>query len=721
MGALPPFGRAARGVFGTWRSSGEHAGRVTAIEIAIGEAAISFEADRDGALRQLGFRPQPPGEPRIDRGPFPLEAFPLAYPSWGQDVSQPPAFRLTSHDGLQTCYPALAGYERDGDEHRIRLADERLALTVDLCLLVHPADGVLEQWAEIRHDQPGPVTLRAAAAAAPVLHAPAPWLTRFDGDWAAEWTAATAPVPVGTTTIQSLGAIRPCLQASPFFLLGVDAPAAEDSGTVLAGSLAWGGGMRLSFERRVAQPERLRVFCGHQPADYVLDPGTDFATPKMIWAWSADGTRRLTHRLHRWGRSHVVRDGQRIRPIVFNTWEATFFEFDQAKLERMMAGAADLGAELFLLDDGWFGTEFPRAGDHAGLGDWDADPAKLPAGLAALTSAAGRHGLRFGLWSEPEMVNPMSQLYRSHPEWVVSEHGRPRREERNQLVLDLCRPQVREFVTGTVDRILAGAPGISYLKWDANRDISEPGSDGLAADRQQNLWTDTVRARWQVMADVADRWPDTELMLCASGGGRSDLGTLRWFHEVWLSDNTDAASRLRMQWHASQFLPPQVIAAHVTRWGGQDLAFACAVAMSARFGFDVDPATLSPAERAACQRAAAIYRAVRDLVQLGEEFRLIAPDAPGSAGRAALAFSGPSARRAVVFGYQLAEGNDGSPAICPVPWADQDLRYRVRQLTLTSEDEILAERAGASLLTEGLAWPLTAGRTAVLWLLEATS
>jgi alpha-galactosidase len=691
---------------------------MTAIEIGVDEAAISFEPDRDGALRQLGFRLRTPAEPRIDRGPFPPEAFPLAYPAWGQDVSQPPALRLTSHDGLRTCYPVLTGYDRSGDEHRIRLADDRLALTVDLCLRVHPADAVLEQWAEIQHSQPGPVTLQAAAAT-PVLQAPTPWLTRFDADWAAEWTASTVAVSIGTTTIQSLGAVRPCLRASPFFLLATDGPAAEDDGTVLAGSLAWGGGMRLSFERRVAQADRLRVRCGQQPADYVLDPGTVFSTPRMVWAWSADGTRSLTHRLHRWARSHAVRDGQRLRPIVFNTWEATFFDFDQPKLERMMAGAADLGAELFLLDDGWFGTEFPRADDRAGLGDWQADRVKLPAGLPGLASAADRHGLRFGLWVEPEMVSPASQRYRSHPDWVVSEPDRPRREERNQLVLDLCRPQVRDFVAGTVHGLLADTPGIGYLKWDANRDISEPGSRALSADRQANLWTDTVRARWQVMAEVAERWPDVELMLCASGGGRTDLGTLRWFNEVWLSDNTDAAARLRMQWHASHFLPPQIIAAHVTRWGGQDLAFACAVAMTARFGFDLDPAALSQAEHRLCRRAADIYREVRDLVQGGELFRLIAPDAPGSAGRVALAFCGPATGRAVVFGYQLSASTGGQAAgPCPVPWAGTDVTYRVRQLTLTSEAEVATERSGDGLLTDGLAWPLTAERTAVVWLVN---
>ena len=706
---------------------------MTAIEITFGAAGVSFEADHDGQLRQIGFRPLAGPVQRIEAGPFPPEAIPFAYPAWGHDDSQAPALHLTSADGRAGCYPVLDGYERAGDEHRIRLRDAGASLVVDLCLRASAGDGVLEQWVEVSHDQAGPVTLHAAAAAAPVLHAPAPWLTSFRGDWAAEWTPVTAPVPVGATTVESRGAVQPCLQASPFFFVTADGPALEETGAVLAGCLAWGGGIHLSFSRQVAQPQLLRVLCGQSPAGYVLDPGVLFATPRMIWAWSADGTRPLTHRLHRWVRDHVVRDGGRLRPVVFNTWEATSFTVNEAKLEGMMTGAADLGAELFLLDDGWFGTEFPRLDDRAGLGDWEADPARLPGGLGALTDAAQRRGLRFGLWVEPEMVNPASRLYRSHPDWVVSERDRPRREDRHQLVLDLCRPEVRDFVTGTVGLLLtgpagsagpagqAGQDGISYLKWDANRDISEPGSAVLPADRQVNLWTDTVRARWQVMAAVAARWPDAELMLCAAGGGRTDLGTLRWFHEVWLSDNTDAVQRLRMQWHAAQFLPPQVIAAHVTRWGSQDLAFACAVAMSARFGFDLDPATLSPAEMVVCQRATSVYRKVRDLVQFGDLFRLTAPDSPGSNGRAALAFCDESRRRAVIFGYQLSAPQASGAlkaASCPVPWAASDRAYRVRELILTRPGERVWPATGASLLAQGLVWPLTTERSAAIWLVE---
>jgi alpha-galactosidase len=701
-----------------------HSDRVTGIDIVVPGAGLRFEADRMGQLRQIGFRSIADGAARlesggagIDSGGFPPEAFPFAYPAWGQDTSAVPALRVTGSDGRQGCYLTVEGYHRSAAEQRIRLADAVARLTVDLCFRTSDTEAVIEQWAEISHQQDGPVTLHEAAAAAPVLHAPRPWLTRYDGDWAAEWTASTLPLPIGSTSIASFGAIRPHLQASPFFLLSPDGQAAETSGQVLAGSLAWGGGIRISFERVIRQPALLRVLCGHNPVSgYLLEPGQVFRTPRMVWAWSDAGLRPLTHRLHRWVRSHAIRDGSQIRPTVFNTWEAAYFSFDQASLDAMMSAAADLGAELFLLDDGWFGTEFPRDDDSAGLGDWQPDRRKLPDGIGGLTRAARQHGLRFGLWVEPEMVNQASRLHADHPDWVVSEPGRDRREDRNQLVLDLCRPAVRSFVTRTFDGLLTDNPGLHYLKWDANRDISEPGSAALVAPRQGNLWIDTVRARWQVMADLAARWPDRQLMLCASGGGRTDLGTLAWFHEVWLSDNTDAVTRLRMQWAASHFLPPQVIGAHATRWGGQDLAFACAVAMSARFGFDLDPATLSAAERAACQRAAALYRHIRDLVQLGDLFRLIAPDDDGE--RAALGYTDETARRGVVLGYQIADASGPNAGSCPVPWVSSRRSYRVRRLSLTSDAELASARSGAELLATGLQWPLRRALTAAIWLVE---
>jgi alpha-galactosidase len=699
---------------------------VATIDIGAGELRLQYQTDDAGRLRQIGFRPVPPGGSPIESGAFPAEAFPLAYPSWGEETGAICALRIEGHDGRPGCYLTFAGYEQAGAEHRIRLADDLAAVEVTLCARTWGDHQVLEQWAEIRHRQPGPITILEAAAAAPALHAPDPWLTRYTGDWGSEWMPQAGPLPLGTTIAQSFGAVRPHLQAAPFFLLATGGQATETSGTVLAGALAWGGGIRLAFDRRPRQPAQVRVLAGHNPAHggYRLDPGEVFRTPAMIWAWSDQGCAPLTHRLHRWVRAHALRDGERPRPLVFNTWEATYFSFDQASLTAMMTGAADLGAEMFLLDDGWFGSEFPRNDDDAGLGDWQPDPAKLPGGIEPLTDAARERGLRFGLWVEPEMVNPASALYREHPDWVTGEPGRPQRQDRNQLVLDLCQESVREFAAGVVHTVLSDNPGISYLKWDANRDISEPGSAALPADRQSNLWIDTVHARWQVMAEVAHRWPQTDLMLCASGGGRTDLGTLRWFHDVWLSDNTDAVARLRMQWEASRFLPPLAIAAHVTRWGDQDLAFACAVAMSARFGFDLDPSTLRPAELAACQRASTIYREIRDLVQRGDLYRLIPPDGD----RAALAYADGDRAHLVVFGYQLAGltvADEAGPAghgrdrRCPVAGLREGAVYRVRRLSLERGEEDSCVCSGESLLADGLAWSLDRARTAVLWRLDA--
>ena len=193
-------------------------------------------------------------------------------------------------------------------------------------------------------------------------------------------------------------------------------------------------------------------------------------------------------------------------------------------------------------------------------------------------------------------------------------------------MLDTLQPAVADFVLDVVDRTLAENPGISYLKWDANRPLTDPGSPALARDRQANYWVDHVRATWDLMAAVAERHPEQTLMLCASGGGRVDLGSLRWFHEVWLSDNTDPVDRVRMQWAASHFLPANVVAAHVTQAENRPIAFGCAVAMSARFGFDVDFAGLTDEELAVCRRAVALYREVRPLVQQGDLWRLLPPD-----------------------------------------------------------------------------------------------
>ncbi len=316
------------------------------------------------------------------------------------------------------------------------------------------------------------------------------------------------------------------------------------------------------------------------------------------------------------------------------------------------------------------------------------------------------------------MVNPLSTLYAAHPDWVVGQPARRPREFRQQLVLDTLQPDVAAFVLDVVDRILAENPGISYLKWDANRPLTDPGSPALARDRQANYWVDHVRATWDLMAAVAERHPEQTLMLCASGGGRVDLGSLRWFHEVWLSDNTDPMDRVRMQWAASHFLPAKVVAAHVTRASDRPIAFGCAVAMSARFGFDVDLEDLSDDELGVCRRAVALYRSVRPLVQQGDLWRLVPPDA-----RAALAYVSPDGDAAVVFGFQLAESTAGAEAArCAWAVSRRTGRTRSPAVDLAAGDARVAveRRSAGELMDQGLAWPLTEACTARIWVLRAT-
>lgn len=687
------------------------------LDIAAGPTGLRLLVDERGRLRQAGFGPgacdAPPPDPAI-----PAALYPLAYPAFDEDPRRAPALRVTHADGVTSTRLRVHDVERatagsGRTDHAVHLVDEVEPLDVVVRFRAHDDEGVLEQWVEVTNRQAAPIRLHEMASASPSFLAGDTWLTHFGGDWAAEWTPTTERLTLGTKVLESRAGIRPHLQLSPYFVLDPAGPSTEEEGTVLAGALAWGGDLRFAFERTVTN--QLRATAGHNWAqgDHVLDPGATFRSPAMVWAWSDEGQGELTRRLHRWVRRHVLRDGERPRPILVNNWEATSFDFDEARLVGLIDAAAAIGAELFLLDDGWFGVAHPRDDDTAGLGDWQPDPRKLPGGIEPLIRASEERDIRFGLWVEPEMANPRSSLLEAHPGWAVGQPGRHPREERQQLVLDVLQPEVRRFVADTVTGLLDAHPGISHLKWDANRMITEPGSPALAADRQSNLWVDAPLAVWDVMAEVAGRHPEVELMLCASGGGRSDLGTLRWFHHLWLSDNTDPVTRVRMQWAASHGLPAAAVGAHVTRWGNRPLPFACVVAMAGCFGFDLDLATLDDEDRAVCERAVALYREIRPLVQQGDLWRLVSPFEHGAA---ALAYTSPepdSDGSSVVFCCQLEEGP--VPDRLPLPHLGAGSTYR-----LTRDDLVGPAEETTHAGTEA-PWPLTEQLTATILRFEHPS
>ncbi|MCU1497383.1 MAG: glycoside hydrolase clan, partial [Acidimicrobiales bacterium] len=424
----------------------------TGLVLAVGE---------DGRLHQVAF-----GTDVADRRvELPVALYPLAYPTFGEEVLREPALRVTHADGATSTRLRFESVSRDTHEFgatvRVELVDRAAELPVTLCFRTWPDHDLLEQWVEVANHGTGNVVVHRAAATAPSFAGVDPHLTHWGGGWAGEWHETRERLSAGTKTVASAGGVRSSLYRPPVVLLAPDGDATETAGRVAACTVAWGGDTR--FDAEVALHGQLRLVAGQQGrgAERTLQPGERFASAHASWVWSEAGIGPTSRALHDHARRHVVRDGTEIRATVANTWEAVFFDLDPAGLAAQVDRAAELGAELFLLDDGWFGTAHPRNDDTTGLGDWEVDRTKLPDGLQPLIDHTLSRGLRFGLWVEPEMVNPRSALYEAHPDWVIAEPGRERRQERNQLVLDVLHPQVRAFVVDVVGRVLDEHPGIS--------------------------------------------------------------------------------------------------------------------------------------------------------------------------------------------------------------------------------------------------------------------
>jgi alpha-galactosidase len=611
--------------------------------------ALNFEVGADGRLyqRAVGAADASTKLLRTDEG----------YPLAGDGYIWEPALQVVHADGNTSTALIFDGVTRTNDGAgreltHIKLHDPSYPLAVTLNFRADRERDVVEQWTEIVHHESGPVTLERMASTALLFSPTNVYLTHFFGDWAKEMLSPiTEMITPGTKVLDSKIGVRADQFQNPSFILSLDGPPVENSGRVLAGSLEWSGSFQCAFDDNGTG---IRALCGVNPfaSAYHLNPGETFTTPKMIWVWSGNGLGEMSRKLHSWARDFGVRDGHKTRAVLLNNWEATGFDFDFNRIVGLYDPAKALGVELFLLDDGWFGNKYPRVNDHAGLGDWQPNRSRLPDGLAPLAAEAVKRGLRFGIWMEPEMVNPNSELFEQHPDWVIAQPKRELELQRNQLVLDLTRPEVQQFEWISISNILS-VPNISYAKWDCNRYLTQPGSSYLAPDRQSHLWIDYVTALYALMDETAKTFPDTELMLCSGGGGRVDYGALKYFHEFWPSDNTDPTLRVPMQWDYSYFFPPMAIASHVTHWGNRPLHFACSVAMSARFGMDLDLTKLPAQDKAICAGAISAYKQIRDVTQLGDLYRL---ENPHENYRGALNFVSSDKTHAVVFAFQLKAG-----------------------------------------------------------------
>ncbi|HET7732602.1 MAG TPA: alpha-galactosidase, partial [Paludibacter sp.] len=481
--------------------------------------------------------------------------------------------------------------------------------------------------------------------------------------WAEEMKMEEVKLTRGLKVLDSKLGVRATGYAHPCFLLSLNDKVQEDAGTVIGGTLAWSGSWNLTFE--VDQLENLHVLSGINPyaSQYSLKPKTVFKTPSFLYTFSANGSGDVSRNFHKWAKEYGIYKGDKTRTTLLNNWEATYFDFNENVLTGIIKDASDMGFELFLLDDGWFGEKYPRNSDNAGLGDWMVNKKKLPNGLGYLVNEAAKNKIKFGIWLEPEMVNPKSELYEKHPDWVITQPNRPLDLVRNQLILDLSNPKVQEYVYSVIDKTMSENPGIAYIKWDCNRIITNSGSFYESPENQSHLWIDYVNGLYGVMKRVREKYKDVSMMLCSGGGGRIDYGSLPYFDEFWISDNTDALDRIYIQWGTTYFFPAMALASHVSVTPNHitgrttPLKFRFDVAMSAKLGMDLQPKDMSAEDKEFSKKAIQEYYKIRGIVQFGDMYRLLSPY---TSTRTALMYVNGNKDEAVVFSYLLKKTISGN-------------------------------------------------------------
>lgn len=579
------------------------------------EASLVLECCGDGPprWRHLGLRADPAGlTPLADqRAPasFSLEDDPAlsTAPPWGLGWFGLPVMALRRGEAALTARFGAAEIEADATRIRIRSHDAVAGLTLEQTIGLDPGGAFLIA-ARLVNDGTEPLCVDWLASALLPLPVTSDRLVSWRGRHNAELVELAEPMPQQAWLREGRRGI-PGHGGPPGVVVMTDA-ACDHSGLVLSFQLAWSGDSRIVVER--SDEGQWQLGAGSVPlaAEIVLAPGESHQTPEAILAVSGQGRNGAMAQQHAAVRRRLNWPGgaMRPRPVHLNSWEACYFDHDEARIAALAESAAAIGIERFILDDGWFRG---RKDDTAGLGDWSPDPVKYPAGLKPLAERVQALGMEFGLWFEPEMVNPDSELYRTHPDWALAVPGRERPTGRNQLVLDLSRSQVRDYLFGAIDALLGEVP-IGYIKWDHNRDLAPAG--GAAQ----------VRGTYDLLARLRAAHPLVEIESCAGGGGRCDAGIAAYTHRFWTSDNIDALSRVPIQRGFLNFLPPEMMGAHVGASPAhatgrvQSLGFRAAVAMPGHFGLELDPRKLEPRDHAALADWIGFYKQWRHLLHSGQ-------------------------------------------------------------------------------------------------------
>lgn len=409
------------------------------------------------------------------------------------------------------------------------------------------------------------------------------------------------------------------------FMAVLEKTADENHGSVYGYSLVYSGNHFFKIDSE--NFELMRVQAGINPFGFKwkLTPGESITSPEAVIVYSENGLGDMSRTYHKLYRTRLCRGTWRdkARPILVNSWEAAYFNFDEEKILNFAKKGSELGVELFVLDDGWFGK---RDDDRSSLGDWFVNKKKLPSGIDGLAKKINDMGLKFGLWFEPEMVCEDSELFRTHPDWRISVPGRPAHPARHQFVLDLSRKEVREYIINVVSDVLSNA-NIEYVKWDMNRCITDAYSSELPADRQGELMHRHILGLYEILETLTARFPNILFESCASGGGRYDPGMLYYMPQTWTSDNSDPLHRIHIQYGTSLVYPASTMSAHVSEGARRyPLDFAGAVAMAGRFGYELDVTNLTEAQENTVKQQIETYKNIRETVQFGTQYRLVNSD-----------------------------------------------------------------------------------------------
>ncbi len=571
---------------------------------------------------------------------------PYEYPCHGTGDYRTPAARVLNADGNSVTSLKYVGHEiyagkkpldglpavycaqqADAQTLELRLRDELTGLEVVLSYSAFDALDAICRSARYENRGAQQLTLLTAVAASVDFFGNDYDILHLQGAWARERAPQRVPVSHGVYTIDSRRGAS-SHQHNPFVAL-LSRDADEFHGDVWGFNFIYSGSFAATVESTAYECTRVTMGLNPYSFNWQLAPGESFQTPEAALVYSDAGLNLMSQRYHTLYRTRLCRGKYALaeRPMLINNWEATYFKFNEDKIAEIAKAGKELGLELFVLDDGWFGR---RDTDNCSLGDWVVDKNKLPNGLDHLARRINDLGMKFGLWFEPEMVSPDSDLYRAHPDWCLHVPGRERTQARQQLILDLSRGDVCDYIIDAVSAVLRSAP-ISYVKWDMNRNMTEAGSALLDAAHQGEVEHRYMLGLYRVMEAITQAFPDVLFESCSGGGGRFDAGLLYYMPQTWTSDDTDAIERLKIQYATSIVYPVSAMGSHVSAVPNHQtgrvtpMRTRCDVALSGNFGFELDLSRLSEEDAATARDAIALCRQIRGTVQQGEFTRLSSP------------------------------------------------------------------------------------------------